>query len=71
MATPGEYDLVITGGVCVTATDIAPLDIAIKNEKIILLAPSGSLREAITARLIDAEGGFVMVSQIYHIHQIR
>lgn len=57
-----EYDLVITNGVCVTASDIAALDLAIKDEKIILQAPSGSLAQANAKRVIDAEGGYVMVS---------
>ena len=57
-----EYDLVITNGICVTATDIAPLDIAIKGEKIALLAPSGSLAKAKSTKVVDAEGGYVMVS---------
>lgn len=65
MTVPAEFDLVITGGVCVTATDIAPLDIGVQDEKIVLLAPSGSLREATAARTIDAEGGYVMVSQTH------
>jgi dihydropyrimidinase len=56
-----EYDLVITNGVCVTATDVAPYDIAVKNEKILLLSSSGSLKGAKTKKLIDAEGGYVMV----------
>ena len=55
------YDLVITNGICVTASDVAPLDIAIHGEKIALLAPSGSLEKQGT-RVIDAEGGFIMVS---------
>ncbi|KAI1827558.1 D-hydantoinase [Xylaria intraflava] len=64
-----EYDLVITNGICVTATDVAPLDIAIKNEKIALLAPSGSLRAARATRLIDAEGGYVTPGGIdCHVH---
>lgn len=58
-----NYDLVITNGVCVTAGDVAAYDIAVKDEKIVLLAPSGSLAQAKTARLIDAEGGYVMVSR--------
>ena len=62
MATIRDYDLVITNGVCVTPSDIAPYDIAIKDEKIVLLAPAGSLSEASTRQLIDAEGGFVTVS---------
>ena len=56
-----EYDLVIINGICVTASDVAPYDVAIKDEKIVLLAPSGSLKDASTKRLIDAEGGYVMV----------
>lgn len=62
--TMDEYDLVITNGVCVTAADVAPLDIAIKDEKVVSLAPSGSLRKSRTKRLIDAEGGYVMVRSI-------
>lgn len=56
------YDLVITNGVCVTVADIAALDVAVKDGKISLLAPSGSLKHARTLELIDAEGGYVMVS---------
>ncbi|KAI1201013.1 hypothetical protein F5X97DRAFT_56393 [Nemania serpens] len=64
-----EYDLVITNGVCVTAADVAPLDIAIKDEKIVFLAPSGSLGKTSTKRLIDAEGGYVMPGGIdCHVH---
>lgn len=56
-----EYDLVITNGICVTAADVAPLDIAVQDGKIVLLAPSGSLGQAKAAKIIDAEGGHVMV----------
>lgn len=59
-----SYDLVITNGICVTASDVASYDVAIKDEKIVLLAPSGSLKDAETTRLIDAEGGYVMVRVI-------
>ncbi|KAK6086312.1 dihydropyrimidinase [Seiridium cupressi] len=63
------YDLVITNGVCVTATDVAAYDIAIKDEKIALLAPSGSLQDAKTHKLMDAEGGYVMPGGIdCHVH---
>lgn len=57
-----EFDLVVTNGVCVTAADVAPLDIGIKGGKIVLLGPSGSLSKAKASKLIDAEGGYVMVS---------
>ncbi|KAL4817417.1 hypothetical protein BDW67DRAFT_190344 [Aspergillus spinulosporus] len=62
------YDLVITNGICVTASDVAPLDVAIKGEKIALLAPSGFLAKQGT-RVIDAEGGFIMPGGIdCHVH---
>lgn len=61
MASEQDYDIVITNGICVAATDVAPLDIAIKDEKIFLLAPRGSLCQAKAGRVIDAEGGYVMV----------
>ncbi|KAI5866338.1 D-hydantoinase [Durotheca rogersii] len=64
-----SYDLVIANGVCVTAADVAPCDVAVKGEKIVLLAPSGSLAGAATKRLIDAEGGYVMPGGIdCHVH---
>lgn len=62
MSVPQEFDLVVTNGVCVTAADVAPLDIGISGGKIVLLAPSGSLGKAKASKLIDAEGGYVMVS---------
>jgi dihydropyrimidinase len=63
MSFPSEFDLVVTNGVCATSADVAPLDIGIKDEKIVLLAPSGSLSQAKALRVIDAEGGYVMVSR--------
>lgn len=59
-----QYDLVITNGVCVTASDVAAWDLAIKDEKIVLQAPSGSLAHANARRVINAEGGYVMVSAL-------
>jgi dihydropyrimidinase len=57
-----SFDLVITNGICVTASDVAAFDVAIKDEKIALLAPSGSLGTANAAKVIDAQGGFITVS---------
>ncbi len=57
-----HFDLVITNGVCVTASDVSPYDVAIKDEKVVLLAPSGSLAKVPAARVIDAEGAYVTVS---------
>ena len=56
-----DFDLVITNGICVTATDIAPYDIAIRNEKITLLAPSGALATCAAKRIIDAKGAYITV----------
>lgn len=58
-----DFDLVITNGVCVTASDVAPLDVAIRDEKVVLLAPSGSLAQAKATRVIDAEGAYITVFQ--------
>ncbi|KAI1857567.1 uncharacterized protein JN550_013136 [Neoarthrinium moseri] len=64
-----DYDLVVTNGVCVTAADIAAYDVGIKDGKIALLAPAGSLKGAKTKQLIDAEGGYVMPGGIdCHVH---
>ncbi|KAL1858792.1 hypothetical protein VTK73DRAFT_7808 [Phialemonium thermophilum] len=64
-----EYDLVVTNGICVSASDVAAYDVGIKDGKVLVLAPSGSLAEAATRRLIDAEGGYVMPGGIdCHVH---
>lgn len=59
-----SYDLAITNGLCVTASDVAPLDIAVKDGKIAVLAPSGSLVGK-GEREIDAEGGYIMASSLW------
>ena len=56
-----SYDLLILNGLVVTASDIGHYDIAIKDEKIALLAARGSLAEIQAKKVIDAEGGYVMV----------
>lgn len=61
MSSETEFDLVITNGVCVTASDVSAYDVGIRGEKIAILAPSGSLAHAKTKKLIDAEGGYIMV----------
>jgi len=64
-----SFDLVITNGICVTASDVAAFDVAIKDEKIALLAPSGSLGTANAAKVIDAQGGFITPGGIdAHVH---
>ena len=64
-----EFDLVITNGTCVTATDVGRYDIGIKDEKIALLAPSGFLANVNATRVIDAEGGYVTVRLHFHLHE--
>lgn len=59
--TMEPYDLLVINGLVVTASDIGHYDIAIKHEKIALLAPKASLTGVVATRVIDAEGGYVMV----------
>ena len=56
-----SFDLLILNGTVVTASDTASYDIAIKDGKISLLVPQGFLASAKAIRVIDAEGGYVMV----------
>lgn len=59
-----KYELLILNGVVVTASDVAEYDIAVKNGKIALLAPKGLLSVENAAKVIDAEGGYVMVQRL-------
>jgi dihydropyrimidinase len=59
-----SFDLAVVNGVVVTASDIAEYDIGIKTEKIALLAPKGFLSNVKAKRVIDAQGGYVMVSRL-------
>ena len=54
-------DLLVINGLVVTASDVGHYDIAIRHEKIALLAPQGSLTGIAAMRVIDAQGGIVMV----------
>jgi dihydropyrimidinase len=58
-----EYDLLIFNGIVVTDTSIQESDIAIKDEKIAKIVPRGGLGDARATKVIDAEGGYVMVGQ--------
>ena len=62
-----ELDLAITNAVCVTGGDVAKYDIAVKDEKVVLLAPSGSLAKANATQILDAEGAFVTVRCYSHL----
>ncbi|KAL9074484.1 MAG: hypothetical protein Q9161_002272 [Pseudevernia consocians] len=64
-----SYDLLVINGLVVTASDVAHYDIAIKDEKIALLAPKGSLAEIAAKRVLDAEGGYIMPGGVdAHVH---
>ena len=63
-----SYDLIIANGLVVTAAEMGRYDIAIKDEKIALLAPTGSLAKASAKRVIDAEGGYVTVRKCLSNH---
>lgn len=56
------YDLLIVNGIVATAADVGSYDIAVKDGKIALLAPKGSLAGLTAKKIIDAQGGYVMVS---------
>lgn len=60
--TMDSFDLLVINGLVVTASDIANYDIAVKDGKIVLLAPPGVLSKDRAGQVIDAEGGFVMVN---------
>ena len=65
LLTMESYDLLVVNGLVVTASDVGHYDIAIKGEKIALLAPNGSLTEIAAKRVIDAEGGYVMACRTF------
>jgi len=54
-------DLLIVNGLVVTASDTASYDIAIQGGTVALLAPQGVLPREKAVRVIDAQGGYVMV----------
>lgn len=56
------YDLLILNGIVVTDTEIGENDIAIRVEKIIKIVPKGMLSEATAKSMIDAKGGYVVVT---------
>lgn len=59
-----SFDLLVINGLVVTASDTANYDIAIKDGKIALLAPPGVLDVKRAKKVIDAEGGYVMVCML-------
>lgn len=61
------HDLIVRGGTVVTASRNEPLDVAVDGERVVALAPSGSLSQART--VIDASGKLVLPGGVDpHVH---
>lgn len=56
-----EYNLLVLNGLVVTDNSTGEFDIAVKDGKIVKVAPRGSLFGDSATKIIDAEGGMVMV----------
>lgn len=56
-----DFDLIIVGGLVVTAEEIGEFDIGIKDKKIAEVIPRGGLSSKTATKTIDAKGGYVMV----------
>lgn len=57
-----EYDLLVLNGLVVTHDSTNDFDIAVKDGKIAKLGPRGSFKKENAKKVIDAQGGVVMVS---------
>lgn len=55
------YDLLVLNGLVVTGEETGKFDIAVADGKISKIAPRGSLSGDNARKVIDAEGGLVMV----------
>jgi hypothetical protein len=60
-----EYELVVSNETVVTDTETREYDIAVKDEKIAKIVCRGGLLGNSAKKVIDAEGGYVMVSWEY------
>jgi dihydropyrimidinase len=56
-----DFDLIIVGGLVITAEELGEFDIGIKDEKIAEIVPRGGLSSKTASKTIDAKGGYVMV----------
>jgi dihydropyrimidinase len=57
-----EYDLLVLNGLVVTDHETGDFDIAVKDGKIAKVVPRGSLKVNSANKIIDAQGGMVMVT---------
>jgi len=60
-----EFDLLVVNGLVITDQETAEYDIAIKDGKIAELGPRGSFEGVKAKKIVDAEGGMVMVRTFY------
>ncbi|KAL2825501.1 hypothetical protein BDW59DRAFT_172357 [Aspergillus cavernicola] len=64
-----KFDCVILHGNVATAADVGHYDIAIKDGKVVLLAPANMLKNCAARRVIDAEGAYVTPGGVdAHVH---
>lgn len=70
MTSPAdEFDCIVLNGTVVTAADIGPYDIGIRDGTIQVLAAAGTLKDARAGRVLDAAGAYVTVRQTDRVHQ--
>lgn len=56
-----EYDLLVLNGLVVTGEETGEFDIAVSDGKVSEVAPRGSISGNNAKKIIDAQGGLVMV----------
>ena len=57
-----EYDLLVLNGLVVTDHETGEFDIAVKDGKVAKVVPRGSMKANSASKIIDAQGGMVMVN---------
>jgi dihydropyrimidinase len=57
-----DFDLVVVNGLLVTHEQTGAYDVAIREGKVVRVVSRGDLQGVRSKRVIDAEGGYVMVS---------
>ena len=63
------YDLLVKNGLVANEYNVLPLDVAVKDEKVVALAIHGALDEIDAKHVIDAQGKYVLPGGIDpHVH---
>jgi dihydropyrimidinase len=57
-----EYDLLVVNGLFVTDKETGQFDVAVKDGKVAKVVPRGSLAAESASKIIDAQGGMIMVT---------